>query len=166
MKQSKTILLVDDDVDIINVVKTILEHEGYSIITASGKNEALQLLKTQKPDLAILDVMMSSRYEGFELAEAIVNSSEITRLPILMQTSIEVFESSDPDVLGLAKQYRSNVESKDLEVILVQDRDSGKAGIDYRDESGKLHWIPVNGFISKPVNSKVLLPEINNVLNN
>ncbi len=164
MKNTKTILLVDDDVDIINVVKTILEHEGYSIITANGKNEAIEILKNTKPDLAILDVMMSTQYEGFELAKEIVENDTLG-FPVIMQTSIEVFESFDSDVLGLAKQYRAKMESKDLEVILVQERNTGKAGIDYRGADGKVSWIPVNGFISKPVNSKILIPEIKRILN-
>ncbi|MEZ5197389.1 MAG: hypothetical protein R2764_13640 [Bacteroidales bacterium] len=50
------------------------------------------------------------------------------------------------------------------QVILLKDIVTGKAGIDYRNEDGKTIWVPVDGFIKKPVDSKVLLPEIKRLL--
>jgi len=106
MEAAKKILLVDDDVDVIAVVETILENEGYQVITACNKEEAISKAKAEKPNLAILDVMMTSHYEGFELAEAFVKNEEFKNMPVMMQTSIEIFEADDDDVVKFARYYR------------------------------------------------------------
>jgi len=51
-------MVVDDNPDIITIIKTILEGKGYNVISASSGQELLNLLKNQKPDLIILDIMM------------------------------------------------------------------------------------------------------------
>jgi len=51
-------------------------------------------------------------------------------------------------------------------VILLKDIITGKAGIDYRTEDGKTVWVPVGGFLKKPVDSKKLLHEIKSLLKN
>jgi DNA-binding response OmpR family regulator len=165
MKTAKRILLIDDDQDIINVVETILENEGFKVLTACNKNEGIAKAKAEKPDLAIVDVMMSTHYEGFELAEFFVTSEEFKQMPVLMHTSIEVFESTDDDVMNFARYYRKNNKGKELDVLLIQDYASGNAGIDYLDENGKTHWLSVSGFIRKPANAKNLLAAIHAVLN-
>ncbi|MBN1252030.1 MAG: response regulator [Bacteroidales bacterium] len=164
MKTSKKILIVDDDIDVINIVKTILDNQGYTVLTANNKTEGLKKAKEEKPDLAILDVMMSSHFEGFELAEELTKSEEFKNMPVLMQTSIEVLETNDPDVIGLAKSYRANTENKDLDVLLIEEKKTGKAGIDYRNENGIAIWLPVDGFIRKPVKAKVLIESIEKFL--
>ena len=55
---SKTILVVDDEPDIRDSVKMILETNGYNVITAVDGNECLDKLKETKPDLILLDIMM------------------------------------------------------------------------------------------------------------
>ena len=162
MKTAKRILIVDDDTDIINVVRTILENENYEVFEANGKEEALKLLETLKPNLAILDVMMNTQYEGFELAEEIkTNHKEI---PVVMQTSIEVFNSPDADAMGYARAYRNQMKDKNMEVLLVQNTIYCNAGIDYRNEEGKIIWLPIDGFIRKPVKAKNLLETINKIV--
>ncbi|MEA2042939.1 MAG: response regulator [Bacteroidota bacterium] len=163
MTNNKKILLVDDDIDVITITQTILKHEGYEIITASNKKEGLEKAITEKPDLALLDVMMNTEFEGFELAELIKESSE-TDAAVLMQTSINILEANDTDVAGLAREYRNKMQNKDLDVILIQDPKSGNAGVDYINEGGNKVWLTVDGFIKKPVNSKVLLPAVKKLL--
>jgi len=55
---TKTILVVDDEPDIRDSVKMILETNGYRVITASNGDECLNTLKTETPDLILLDIMM------------------------------------------------------------------------------------------------------------
>jgi len=54
----KTIMIVDDEPDNISTVKTILEKEGYAIVTAVNADDCLEKLKTSKPDLILMDIMM------------------------------------------------------------------------------------------------------------
>jgi len=163
MENTKKILIVDDDVDILTVIKTILENEGHQIIMAKDKTEAIAKAKAEKPDVAICDVMMTTHYEGFELAEALKNDEELNGMPVLMQTSIEVFSSPNHDAMLFARQYREKVNSKDMEVLLVESPKTMNAGIDYRTEDGKIKWLPVDGFIRKPVKAKTLIEAINTV---
>ncbi len=163
---TQKILIVDDDVDIINVMSTILENEGYEVITANNKEEGFELAKAEGPDMAILDVMMTTHYEGFELAESFVNDPVFKNMPILMQTSIDILTTNKESVREMAREFRQDPQYKELQVILLKDIITGKAGIDYRTEDGKTVWVPVGGFLKKPVDSKKLLPEIKSLLKN
>jgi len=163
MKKQR-ILIVDDDIDIINVITTILENEGYEVISANDKKEGLKLAREQRPDLAILDVMMTTYYEGFEMAEELEKDSAFRNMPILMQTSIEVFTTTKESVREMAREFRKDPKYKELQVILMMDIVTGTCGVDYRNDDGKTIWLPVDGFLKKPVDSKKLLPAINNLL--
>lgn len=161
---TKKILIVDDDIDIINVISTILENEGFEVISANNKTEGLKIAREQNPDLAILDVMMTTQYEGFELAEQLVNDPRFNGMPILMQTSIDVFTTTKESVREMAREFRQDPNYQELQVILMKDIVSGKAGIDYRTNDGKTVWLPVDGFLKKPVDSNKLLPAISELL--
>ena len=161
---TKKILIVDDEADVINAMSTILETEGYHVIPSNNKEEALKLARAAVPDLAILDVMMTSHHEGFELAEDLVNDPVCKNIPILMHTSIEVLTTSEASVRDMAREFRQDPKYRELQVILVKDIVTGKAGIDYRTEDGKEVWVPVSGFLSKPVDPGKLLQEIKSLI--
>lgn len=162
--ENNKILVVDDDVDVIAILETILENEGYEVVTAHNKVDGIKKAKEEKPALAILDVMMTTHFEGFELAKELFDSPETKSIPRLMQTSIDVLETNSPDVIGMAREFRKNAEYKELEVLLIEDKETKKAGIDYRTKEGNNVWVPVDGFLAKPVDSKKLLPEIERLL--
>jgi DNA-binding response OmpR family regulator len=77
------ILVVDDETEMLMVVRLGLMRAGYDVITASDAETALQLLSKEKPCLAILDVMMPD-VDGYELVQQIRQRSD---LPILMLTA-------------------------------------------------------------------------------
>lgn len=158
------ILIVDDDVDVINVITTILENEGYEVISAYDKKEGLEKARTQKPDLAILDVMMTTQFEGFELAKELSLDAAFSEMPILMQTSIDVLTTTKESVREMAREFRKDPKYSELQVILLKDIITGKAGVDYLSETGETIWLPVDGFLKKPVDSNKLLPEIRSLL--
>ncbi|MDF1547419.1 MAG: response regulator [Bacteroidales bacterium] len=115
------ILLVDDDPDLIIAVQTILENKGYEVVAAYNKKEGLELLLTEKPDLAILDVMMEGTHDGFELARAIKQIPEYEKLPIIMLTSVDSITGvnfkaamSDPNWLPADEYIDKPVEPNDL----------------------------------------------------
>ena len=80
------ILLVDDDNDFVQINKTFLEREGHSVIAAYNPEEGMKMLKSEKPDLLILDVMMQEPDDGFAMAQKI--RREKIKVPIIMLTSI------------------------------------------------------------------------------
>jgi CheY-like chemotaxis protein len=158
--EKKKILIVDDDIDVITILETILKKEGYEVYSAMNKKEGIEKLRTVKPNLAILDVMMTTHFEGFELAQEMLNNPEFKDIPFLMQSSIEILMTSNASIQAMAREYRQNPEFKDLQVLLLKNITDGTAGIDYRAEDGKSHWFPVRGFIRKPVDAQRILPEI------
>jgi CheY-like chemotaxis protein len=87
MEQAK-ILIVDDDPDITEVMKLVLENEGYSIDTAENSEEALVSVTSDKPNLIILDVMMNTSREGFIFSRELKNSDDLKDIPILMVSAI------------------------------------------------------------------------------
>ncbi|MFN9957614.1 MAG: response regulator, partial [bacterium] len=66
----KKILVVDDEEDIIDLIRYNLEKEGYSVATASDGDSALQVAGEFKPDLIILDIMMPGP-DGFEVCRQV-----------------------------------------------------------------------------------------------
>ena len=87
MASKGNILLVDDDRDIRDSLKIILESKGYTVQTAGNGREALAAVKAKMPDLMILDVMMSTDTEGFDLAFELKQKPEYKGLPIIILTS-------------------------------------------------------------------------------
>ena len=83
------IMIVDDDPDYINVVKTILEREQYTVVTAGDKTEGMEKIRTEKPDLAILDVMMNAWQDGFEMSRQLKKDPQFKNMPVLMLTAVE-----------------------------------------------------------------------------
>ncbi len=128
MEKAK-ILIVDDDLDLANALRVILESQQYTVITAADKAGGMELIRTEKPDLLILDVIMSTWSDGFDMARELKSQSELKDVPILMLTRV---------------------------------RD--KTGIDFKSSAGDPTWLPVEGFLDKPVESETLLAEVEKIL--
>ncbi len=98
MTKQYEILVVDDDMDIRDALQIILEKNGYGVRLAKSGKEALKELNIRKPDLMILDVMMSTDTEGFDLAYELKNTADFANLPIIMLTSfMEKVREEGPD---------------------------------------------------------------------
>ncbi|GAB4138758.1 MAG: hypothetical protein Fur0015_09990 [Ignavibacteriales bacterium] len=80
------IAIIDDDPDIIEATTLVLKSKGHEIISASNPEDGYELVKTKKPNLIILDVMMDEPDDGFFLAQKFRREKITT--PILMYTSV------------------------------------------------------------------------------
>lgn len=87
MTPPKQILVIDDDQDMVNAMRTILETSHYQVTTAFNGKEGLARIQESLPDFIILDVMMSTDTEGFDLAYKLKNNPLYCDIPILMLTS-------------------------------------------------------------------------------
>ncbi len=85
---SRKIMIIDDDIDLVEAMRITLESDGYQVIDAQEGQKGLEILKKEKPDLLILDVMMGTLDEGFHLAYQIRNDEAIKDIPILMITAV------------------------------------------------------------------------------
>ena len=123
------ILIVDDDADLTTAVKATLESKKYTVLTAADREEGMEKIKTERPDLIILDVVMVTWQDGFEMARELKKDPQFKDIPILMFTSIE-----------------------------------DKTGIEFKSTAGDPTWLPVQGFLDKPVEPEVLLAEVEKLL--
>src|SRR5512138_2579367 len=125
------ILIIDDDPDIQTAVRLTLESDGHKVISASSGQEGLAMVKAEKPEMIILDVMMETHTEGFQLALKLHSPDPASDLkafkdiPILMLTAIH---STTP------MRYEPDIDY--LPVQLFVDKP-----IDPDDLLGKVTWI-------------------------
>ena len=88
MNTGTDILIIDDDKDLVNTVRIVLEsRKKYRVRAAYNGKEGYAEIEKKIPDLIILDVMMSTDTEGFDLAHKLRRHEEYGKIPILMLTS-------------------------------------------------------------------------------
>ncbi len=81
-KDNKKLLLIDDDPNLILLVKDYLEFRGYNVVTAENGREALEILDDNVPDMIICDVMMPEM-DGYSLVKHIREEPSTNRIPVL-----------------------------------------------------------------------------------
>ena len=86
------ILIVDDDPDFLLINRAILESEGYEVLEAANGSEALEIMRQDRPDLVLLDVMMSTTLEGVDVSREIESDPDLKDVPIVMISSIATSE--------------------------------------------------------------------------
>jgi len=127
--ENAKILVVDDDPDITQALKVTLESARYNVATASNRTEGMEKINNDKPDLVILDVMMSTWQDGFEMSRELKKDPRFKDMPTLLLTA-------------------------------VKDR----TGVGFKDAAGDATWLPVDGYLDKPVEPQVLLAEVEKLL--
>lgn len=83
----KTILAIDDESDILLIIRTALESEGYKVLTASNGPDGIASAKEAKPDLIVLDVMMPDM-DGFEVLRRLRADDATLDIPVVMLTGL------------------------------------------------------------------------------
>jgi CheY-like chemotaxis protein len=124
---AKTVLLVDDDVDLLDINRITLEAEGFEVLTAENGDEAMRLATSTHVDVAVLDVMMTTPTEGFALARAMRQDERTKGIPLLMLTSV----NAEHEAQGSSFRFTD------------RDRDN--------------QWLPVDRFVDKPVKPEDLV---------
>jgi DNA-binding response OmpR family regulator len=87
MGNGADILIIEDDKDLVNTVRIVLESKKYNVRAAFNGKEGYTMIEEKIPDLIILDVMMKTDTDGFDLAFKLKNISKYHDIPILMVTS-------------------------------------------------------------------------------
>ena len=95
MDTKQTIMVVDDNPDIVTIVRTILEGKGYKVLSAYSGAELLSSLEQQKPDLIVLDIMMP-QMDGLEVLTRLKGAPDTSSIPVVLLTAKVQYE----DVLG------------------------------------------------------------------
>lgn len=84
---SKKILAIDDENDVLLIIKTALSGEGYEILTASNGFDGLAMAEDHQPDLIILDLRMPEM-DGMEVLEKLRENDKTEKIPIIVLTGI------------------------------------------------------------------------------
>jgi len=87
------ILLVDDDPDFVNITRTVLQSNNHEVRTAANGQQALAAMRAEKPDVVLLDIMMSYVLDGVDVTHEMAADPVLQDIPIIMVTSL----ASTPD---------------------------------------------------------------------
>ncbi|MFH0760468.1 MAG: response regulator [Bacteroidota bacterium] len=85
---NKRVLIIDDDEDLLRSFQVTLESQGFAVITSESGINGLALLRSEKPDLLVLDVMMKTNLEGYNLLHLIKKEPDFKKLPIIILTGM------------------------------------------------------------------------------
>lgn len=118
-QQGASILVVDDDPEIVTMLSTRLTKRGYHVTTANDGHRALELAKREKPDLVLLDVMMPGK-SGWEVARALKQDPVTQGIKIVMVTAIgeQVNEITSP-IYGADAHVDKPFEFDKLEKVIA-----------------------------------------------
>jgi DNA-binding response OmpR family regulator len=83
----KKILLVDDDLDLLEQNQMLLQSRGFNVITAEGSKKGWEVFKQERPDAAIIDLIMEEHDSGFILAHKIKKDEHGKKIPVFILTS-------------------------------------------------------------------------------
>ena len=136
MAEGSTILIVEDDADMAEAMRIILESKRYQVISASSKDEGLDKVRAKRPDLILLDIMMPDGTEGFHFVWELRRDpdAEVRDIPIIVVTALH--------------------DTTDLRFYPDQSDDTYQAG----------EYLPVQEFVDKPVEPADLLSRVERVL--
>ena len=82
------ILVVDDDPDFVEYMRTVLESSDYKVVSAGNSEQGMLALTREKPDLVVLDVIMSSVLDGLSMSQRMAEDPDLKHVPVVMVTSI------------------------------------------------------------------------------
>lgn len=83
MDKPKKIVIVDDNKDYLFATETLLSRNGYEVMTAEDGNKGIELIKKEKPDLILLDVMMETLFSGFEVCRQLKQDPDLKSIPVI-----------------------------------------------------------------------------------
>ncbi len=86
MTQKKRILVIDDEVDLVNLLAMRLEAEGYEVMSAFDGQAGLDMVREERPDLILLDVMMPIM-DGYQVCRFLKFDEELKNIPVIMLTA-------------------------------------------------------------------------------
>ena len=88
MDKAQMVLIVDDDPSFVTAIAPVLESKGYQLETAHNKEEAMEKIEKDKPDLILLDIMMERITDGFNLCYKLKHDPEMKKIPVLAVSAI------------------------------------------------------------------------------
>jgi len=104
MADAKRVLVIDDDPDFCDFVRIVLSANGYLVRTAASASEGLDLMRAERPDLVIVDVMMSYVLDGWTVSREMFYDPKLRDIPVMMVSA--VVSSDEDDLLPTGENGR------------------------------------------------------------
>ena len=113
MSKKAKILVVDDDRDLVEVLKTALEGESYEVVVAYNGKEGVAKAKKEKPDLILLDIVMPEQ-DGFLTADELKKDPALAKTPVLALTSFSGGDMGQPFPFEVEEYIMKSTSPKDI----------------------------------------------------
>jgi CheY-like chemotaxis protein len=139
----KKILVVDDELDIVTFISELVEDHGYTSIRAKDGIEGLELLRTENPDLVLLDLMMPKK-SGITMFQELRKDPNLSHIPVVIVTGIS-------DVTGV--DFRNFMYKQPLE-------DEEK----FVETTGLTKYTIPDGYLEKPIDPDGLIKAVKEAL--
>lgn len=85
---AKKVLMIDDDPEFVEAITNILDAKGYEVVSANDGKDGVAKAKKEKPDIILLDVMMTTKSEGFDVAREMAKDANLKSTPVVIMTGI------------------------------------------------------------------------------
>jgi CheY-like chemotaxis protein len=86
---ARKVLIIDDDVDYVEAITTLLEAKGYDVDSAPNGKEGFAKALKNLPEVILLDVMMTKKTEGFDMAVSLHKEPKTAHIPVIMITGVK-----------------------------------------------------------------------------
>lgn len=94
----KTVLIAEDDIALVNILKNKLEEAGVSVVTAGTGQQALNMIKTKVPNLVLLDIMLPGGLNGFDVLEQMKGDPKSKNIPVIVLTNLDTEKKTAMDI--------------------------------------------------------------------
>jgi len=85
---AKKVLMIDDDPEFVDAITNILDAKGYDVVSANDGKDGVAKAKKELPDIILLDVMMTTKSEGFDVARELSKDANLKGTPVVMLTGV------------------------------------------------------------------------------
>jgi CheY-like chemotaxis protein len=83
MEKSYKLVIVDDNTDFLFTMETFLQRSGFEVLTADDGQKGLEMIRRERPDLILLDIMMETLFSGFEVFKQIRSDDNLKDIPVI-----------------------------------------------------------------------------------
>lgn len=126
------ILVVDDDPDFVRLTQRILQSKGYEVVTAASGQQALEVMRKEKPDLVLLDIMMSYILDGLDVSREMAQDPQLRGVPVIIVTALTGARAQGVMPAGseyiLVDEWIHKPIDPDMLLARIEDALKGKAG--------------------------------------
>ena len=83
MEKSLKVIVIDDNADYLFTMETFLQRNGFDVLTTDDGQKGIELIRKERPDLILLDIMMETLFSGFEVCKQVRSDDDLKDIPII-----------------------------------------------------------------------------------